>query len=130
MNASRRPVKAGAVCSDSATSTSQAAQADQSKNTRGGDFNEAHTNVIESDVVAPIDTHSDGVERATSHKPVESVSERGLQFNVLIVNDIAILDELNQKSRLGVLVYLSATKPSHSESEGSHFTRSLELHIP
>ena len=71
MNACRRHVKAGEVCSDSATSTSRAAQA-IGKNTWSGDFNEAHANVIESDVVT-IDTRR--CQRATGHKPVESIGE-------------------------------------------------------
>ena len=58
MSAFRRP-QSRKACSDSATSTPQTTQPDQSKHTWSGDFNEAHTDVIESNVVAAIDTHSD-----------------------------------------------------------------------
>ena len=79
------------ACLVFATSTSQTTQSDQSKHTRSRDFNEAHTDVIKSNIVAAVDAHSDGIERATGDKTVESIGERGIQFDILVVDHIAIL---------------------------------------
>ena len=57
MNASRRPVKAGGVCSDSATSTSIPPKLIKAR-TPGGGLQRSPYECHRTDEVAPIDTHS------------------------------------------------------------------------